>query len=135
MNEKIRLTDEQLKRSKALIEALRSGKYKQATSRLRRSEKHFCATGVACEVYRLESGNGAWVQPFGALYFFQIGKTKPDAQSWACDVPPQQVVDYFGKYINSLIDWNDNEELTFDEIAKRIEQQFNPKKWWQIWIR
>ena len=42
------------------VDALRSGEFKQARKALRTSDG-FCCLGVACEVYRRETGRGAWV--------------------------------------------------------------------------
>lgn len=42
-----------------LANALRSGEFLQGIGRLRREGCH-CAEGVACEVYRRETGDGEW---------------------------------------------------------------------------
>lgn len=41
--------------------ALRSGAFKQGHYRLRSLEDRFCCLGVLCELYRLETGRGEWV--------------------------------------------------------------------------
>jgi hypothetical protein len=45
--------------AKKWVAALRSGEFKQTKGRLR-DTKGFCCLGVACEVYRRETGNGEW---------------------------------------------------------------------------
>lgn len=42
------------------IAALRSGDYSQGRSRLR-TQEGYCCLGVACEVYRQETGEGQWL--------------------------------------------------------------------------
>lgn len=44
-------------RIKLWVEALRSGKYKQAKGRLRQGENSYCCLGVACEISNL----GMWI--------------------------------------------------------------------------
>lgn len=47
---------------KKWVTALRSDKYKQGRSALRRGryDSGFCCLGVACDVYHLETGLGGW---------------------------------------------------------------------------
>jgi hypothetical protein len=40
--------------AKKWVEALRSGKYKRATHRLRANEDSFCCLGVLCDLYAEE---------------------------------------------------------------------------------
>jgi hypothetical protein len=50
-------------RIELLARALESGRFKQGTGRLKISrgdEEFFCCLGVACEIYRQESGVGYW---------------------------------------------------------------------------
>lgn len=44
-----------------LAKALRSGEYEQAGGALR-TTKGYCCLGVACEVYRQETGVGEWIE-------------------------------------------------------------------------
>lgn len=46
-------------RIRAWVKALREGKYKQATDALRQGSR-YCCLGVACDLYRKETGNGRW---------------------------------------------------------------------------
>lgn len=59
-------------RLKQLIAALRSGKYQQAQSKLASPSGAFCCLGVACELFRLETGIGQW-QPDRGLDFGAAG--------------------------------------------------------------
>jgi hypothetical protein len=45
---------------KKWVSALRSGKYKQGTGRLRDSDDQFCCLGVLCDLHRRETGRGRW---------------------------------------------------------------------------
>lgn len=66
-----------MNREKALkwAAALRSGEFKQGRGRLRTSDGGHCCLGVACELYRRETGNGKWVRyPSGELRFAVDGK-------------------------------------------------------------
>jgi hypothetical protein len=61
------------------LEALESGEFQQGRGRLRHGERcqedRYCCLGVACEVYRRETGNGEWVYPDGGEWFpcFRVG--------------------------------------------------------------
>jgi hypothetical protein len=49
--------------AKKWVDALLSGEFEQAKRRLRRQEPdgdRYCCLGVACEVYRRETGDGCW---------------------------------------------------------------------------
>lgn len=59
------LTEDQRARMRLLVEALRSGQYKQTTRKLRRDTgtgSRFCCLGVACEIFRQQTGQGEWLQ-------------------------------------------------------------------------
>lgn len=59
-------------RVKLLTDALRSGKYKQASGVLR-SGDGYCCLGVACDIYRKHARKGKWVKARGgADYEFVI---------------------------------------------------------------
>lgn len=104
---------------RAWVNALRSGKYTQATGKLR-DEYGMCCLGVACDVW----DNKGWKQIEGRWYF------------WAEDVSlPPEIRDFLGAnhseiYLNNntenevLSHYNDNVGLTFDEIADMIEEAY-----------
>lgn len=53
-------------------EALESGRYPQSGRRLR-DENGYCCLGVACEVFRLETGEGKWTDEDVPLLAFDAG--------------------------------------------------------------
>lgn len=95
------------------VEALRSGKYEQATKRLRQGNR-FCCLGVACDLYATEHDK-------------QWDRTYFDGEY---AVLPQSVQKWLGLKTDiggctsewrCLSDENDH-GATFDEIADLIEQ-------------
>lgn len=126
-------------RQDALIAALRGGEYEQGRRRLRRGDA-FCCLGVACDLYKKETGVGAWqpVLPKSTepheerAYRFASPGTDGDAAY----LPPY-VKEYFGfhngsgstLYVDSpadhelgLANLNDHGGKTFTEIADVIEE-------------
>lgn len=110
------------KNAKKWVAALRSGKYKQgkgALHKVSKSRHHtFCCLGVACEIYRKE--NEIKVVKYGShiIYNEKAG------------VLPQEVTDWLGLDNNggyysksSLMSHNDEDRLSFEEIADIIESQ------------
>lgn len=108
--------------------ALESGEYKQTSSYLR-DKDGFCCLGVACDVYAKETGLGKWDNEDGATHFYFLGKraTLPlEVSSWL-GIPdrlgdPQLVVNSRARTIVQL---NDEDRLTFREIAKILRQNFD----------
>jgi len=110
------------------VDALRSGKYKQGQSCLRKTvngESLFCCLGVFCDVYREEVG-GEWgpIDRPGAIYF-----TDPDHDIVAAFLPPS-VTKWLGIFWNdgqtpkdTLVTLNDSDKYTFAQIADHIESQ------------
>ena len=110
------------------VDALRSGKYVQGQSCLRKTVEGvstFCCLGVACDVYRAEVGGhwGAIDRP-GAIYF-----TDPDNDIVAAFLPPS-VAKWLGLAWNDgqmpkdrLTTLNDSDKYTFAQIADHIESQ------------
>lgn len=111
-----------------LIEALRSGDYKQGRLSLRDTDDKFCCLGVACDVFRKETGVGEWEKDFrgGDTYRFNASGSISGVGL------PRRVQEYFGfknlegwiehKSI-SLMYMNDWERLTFEEIANILEEE------------
>jgi hypothetical protein len=112
------------------LEALRSGEYTQGKSQLKREvapdAANHCCLGVACELYKRETGEGAWVRS-GEELEFEISR---DDYSWSS--LPGAVAEWFGldrdPYVYeglkriSLANLND-EGKSFEEIADVIEQE------------
>lgn len=62
------LTEVQRERVGLLVAKLRSGAFRRGTGRLRRKDRgpdRFCCLGVACEVFREETGEGEWLDNGG----------------------------------------------------------------------
>ena len=106
------------------VEALRSGRYKQGRNRLR-TEYGYCCLGVACEVYRRETGGGIWEE--GTLDFHIFDGTGrrvvekvvlPDAVSkWL------GLVDRAGFFEGGALTNLNDSGTPFDGIANVIESE------------
>jgi hypothetical protein len=108
----------------AWVDALRSGKYKQATYRLKdRLTNGFCCLGVLCEV----SNQGF----FDDNDSYVCDETLADATQYSTQIVPKKVQDWIGLRSNmgamgttdSLTGLNDAEGLTFSQIADVIERR------------
>ena len=107
-----------------LINALRSGEYKQAQGVLKQNDR-FCCLGVACDVYRKITGEGEW-KVFQHEYYegFILDNEREPG------ILPRKVADFFGfihrdgrlNEENSLAHLNDI-GCTFDYIANVIEKE------------
>ena len=107
---------------KKWLKSLRSGKYQQAKGCLREIEenddgdqvvKGFCCLGVLQDI-AVKDGGGEW--DVGPCY---LG----NPQSYM-GTPRQQILDYLqldDDAVEHLIDMNDQEGASFDEIADEIE--------------
>ena len=104
---------------KLWVEALRSGEYEQGVGALHEGDA-FCCLGVACEVYQKQVGGLGVEMPYRNTYEYD-GET--------------------GELPGLLIDWlelnsdpkiggktairlNDEDRLSFDEIADAIEKEY-----------
>ncbi len=114
-------TDEQRQHTKELVAALRSGKYKQGRSYLRRAN-NFCCLGVACDL-----AGEKWVprdsQTDPVYDIFENGARRNGSM-------PYSVMVYYGfRDCNgiygktSLVENNDNEYKDFYQIANIIESE------------
>lgn len=109
-------TDKRWNNVKLLLDALRSGKYKQGKGALHFKDK-FCCLGVACETYQKEVG-GLYVDVTDSYYSYD---------NYEAFLPPN-VANWFGFATvcgnclsnESLVLLND-EGYTFEEIADFIE--------------
>jgi hypothetical protein len=112
------------------LEALRSGRYTQGTGALQRvhedGSRSFCCLGVLCEVaiemgVTLDVGAGVSDHPKGDVV----------AYDGASSYPPSKVEEFAtvggvameGWEVNgqSLVNMNDNSNLSFEQIASHIE--------------
>lgn len=84
------MTDEQQQRNLMLAAALESGEFKQCTGQLRKSGQALhCCLGVACELYRRQTGDGEW-----DVDEFTIESS--DSKTFHDDLPPAQVGEWYG---------------------------------------
>lgn len=100
------------------VEALRSGEFEQAQARLR-DDDSYCCLGVACELYRRETGKGRWTKA-GAFHLGSVAETDwlPTAvQRWLGLAHPAGKYDW-----NSLVFLNDARD-SFKAIANVIESE------------
>jgi len=134
---------------KEWIEALRSGEYTQGKKALRNIKNEFCCLGVLCDITK-EKLNLEWELEVYELAdelieeeVYHIGKEKCEG------VLPFKVSDYLGaeldhrvviktdnskipEEVNSGLKWdytyltdlNDDYDLTFNEIADILEEEF-----------
>lgn len=106
---------------RAVIDALRSGKYTQGIGRLRLSETCFCAEGVALDVAIV----GGWLPSLG----WEKGNIKwywtVDGIATGTSFMPGSVALLLGPSSEDLIRWNDCEGCTFPEIADLLEERLN----------
>ncbi len=124
------------KRVQLLVDALESGKYQQAQGSLRNrvarlGRYNYCCLGVACDVFRKETGQGKWDGES-----FLIGAEE------ATEEMPRQVRDWFGFFDqrgkssgllgtdgeDDLIDLNDNTGKSLKEIAGAIRENWKDMK-------
>lgn len=116
-----------------VVEALRSGDYKQTSGRLRRNEDKFCCLGVMCDKYHEITGDGRWtLGGLDELDIFEAGDIADVNYASGSDLP-DVVRDWVGlkgwagSYGNdtettSLMRLNDTGK-TFAEIADIIESE------------
>jgi hypothetical protein len=82
----------------------------------------FCATGLACELYRQQTGVGEWkTTPIGTGWKFAGERSATNL------LPPMEVREWFEdegprSLIGKILQWNDTTCLTFREIAARIRE-------------
>lgn len=70
-----------------LVDALRSGEFHQGAGGLRPAESRHCCLGVACEIYRRETGIGNWVKDaLSAAYVFEVSPIEESSGSLTSSV-------------------------------------------------
>jgi hypothetical protein len=98
---------------KKWVKALRSGKYKQGTGKLRDEENNFCCLGVLTDLY-IKKNKLKWNNGISFHYDFR----------GQCFTLTKEVVDWVmldHDIESELIHMNDN-KVTFKEIADYIEE-------------
>ena len=116
---------------KNLINAYRSGDYKQTRMHLKDYQSdRFCATGVACELYRAEDPeNVRWRMPTSSFNMrhdvLQIDRDDMSPIVSMVDIP-DPILEWYGITSESayaIQTLNDLHGMSFDEIADVIESQ------------
>lgn len=118
-----------------LVDALNSGEFTQTRGKLSDGEG-YCCLGVACEIYRRETGNGEWVE----RKKYNRERHRGNANQFLVSGErfssflPKEVREWFGfnddppnNYLQSLlINMNDGllSPHSFSDIAKAIEKDF-----------
>lgn len=109
------------------VEALRSGKYKQTTGQLNKKAEGFCCLGVLCEIavedgviFRYSDGEDTG---YGFSDLMEFSVLPKAVQEWAgIDSSAGEFPEAGSK--RSLISLNDDDHLSFAEIADVIEENF-----------
>lgn len=115
-------------RIQSLVDALRSGRYKQGRQALRPDEDTYCCLGVACELYRQEGCQGAWKKNHcsdGYAFF-----ASDEQNDWSPGSLPLSVQEWYGFMLsnpsvdsNTVAEMNDQGE-GFPAIADAIEETY-----------
>jgi hypothetical protein len=116
------------KPKRLLLEALRSGKYKQTMGMMHRQDganvDYFCALGVACDVYAKEHAMKWDVSPTGTCTLHGNMTSLPAAvlkwYGWDYALGPSLFIDGEG---HSISRHNDLRGVTFEQFADAIEEQ------------
>jgi hypothetical protein len=113
-------------RRKIFIEHLESDKYKQTQKQLR-DDNGYCCLGVACVVYDVLNEHSPEENWVGSSHKFSLS-----------EIPSGDVLQFFelnvydidlGKeFYEAMWQWNDNEKLTFTEIAAKLRTLWNIPK-------
>lgn len=124
-----------MNRIQLFINALRSGEFQQGRQRLHR-DNTFCCLGVACELYRRETGKGEWVHNSHMDCEGMRFKHLPNDLD-AISFMPQPVYAWFGfpfadpllntgggNFIYTASEMNDKLNRNFHEIADAFERTF-----------
>lgn len=92
-----RMTDENREHIQAWVAALRSGKFDQAQKSLKTEGGH-CCLGVACEIFKEQTGRGEWEQGGKSLHI--VFAVKPT---------DEEIIEFDVNPINHL--WSDSMTL------------------------
>ena len=114
---------------KLWVAALRSGKYRKTDGVMRRRSGKkvlYCVLGVLCELHRLATEEGEWIEEDGILYY-SVGKSKsaielPNAVCrWAGFKSKSPRIPGPDGKLASMLEMNDDTYLTFKHIAGFLE--------------
>lgn len=120
---------------KKWVAALRSDKYEQGSGCLRSRREKYCCLGVACDVYRCETGNGEWIKESDGdvSYSFIVGG------DIAGGYLSQTVANWLGVWaVNPFLQFpegsisasfaNDNRRSSFGAIADAVERTYGEQQ-------
>jgi hypothetical protein len=114
---------------KKWLEALRSGKYKQARGTLRKlagRDAAFCCLGVLCELHRKAVGTGSWSEDDGHWrYLGEISRLPREVAKWAGLESYNPEVSFGGVNcrLSTLNDGFGGDMSSTDERRSKIEPQ------------
>lgn len=109
---------------KKWVAALRSGDYKQGRDQLRNEQNEFCCLGVLCNIHAQEHKRIAARQPNPLLYMGEREQLPLEVEKWA-GLEGQfdgMMFDKVTQEFFCLVELNDFDQLSFDEIADVIER-------------
>lgn len=109
---------------KKWVAALRSGDYKQGRDQLRNEKNEFCCLGVLCNIHAQEHPRIAAQQEDPLSYMGEEGDCPDEVEKWAGlkGRIHEPLFDPVTQEFFCLIELNDFDQLSFDEIADVIER-------------
>lgn len=122
-------------RVRLLVDALRSGEYKQGSGALRPEDDKYCCIGVGCDVARKNGIGIDWLPYPGGSWSFDGTKSifGPALMMWygfdyrperRGDGDPEIGVAKLGGLRITMIGANDTEHWSFEEIADALEASY-----------
>lgn len=113
---------------KLFISALRSGKYKKTKWRLRKGDC-YCTKGVACEVFRLNTGLGEWRGQLDSESEQDFSLHEEEEFQQDSDIDwPRQVAEWYGikkTYCETEVKFNDIEKVTIEQLNDEYDLTFH----------
>lgn len=122
------MKNKKLKRIKAWVKALKSGKYKQTTEQLY-DGKGFCCLGVATDLYLKEKGK-EWQKETSRCYGVESQFTELQTSELTTEIASWYGLDSHSPEVNykgtsrTLMSLNDQTGLSFKKIAKLIKKTY-----------
>lgn len=116
---------------KKWIDALESEEYTQGSGALRNADG-YCCLGVACDVYRKETGNGSWQYVLGMskdLYTFiyrdsDLSDLPTEVSEWLDAKACNPILFVEGEAEIDCIHANDEYGMNFKEIAAKLRETY-----------
>lgn len=113
------------------VTLLRSKVYTQGAQVMKNNSGCYCALGVLCELYRKETGHGEW-KPGGdeGEEFYISGMPVGEyvlpyaVREWAGIEEADPFITLGSGEVSRISSLNDNQELSFEEIADIVEAQW-----------